>query len=120
MYDRGMGNWVEPVHGSEGADHALARVRRLRKLNEEVRARRDDFHDGDAVMHSVMCECPEDECAVTLDVAAHELAHARGQEHWYVVGPDHVTVGMDVLRRAATFCVVAYVDVSERQLPPLP
>jgi hypothetical protein len=65
-------------------------ARRLRRMNETIRARIDEFRGGPPPRYVVMCECPAPGCAEMLEIERSAYQAIREEPGWYVVASEHV------------------------------
>jgi hypothetical protein len=82
-----------------GIDRSLAEnQRRFRLANEQIdRARIELGFDGEAV--PFLCECADRSCTDVLPLTPDEYARARAKGDRYVLLPEHVPAGEDVVER---------------------
>lgn len=78
---------------------------RLRRMNDAVRQRRDEFGGDPADVHSLMCECAAATCSEMLRIAVAELDAARLEPTTFIVAPEHVG-DIPVVARAKSHVVV--------------
>jgi hypothetical protein len=72
--------------GEQGIDGAL----RLRRMNESVRSRIDEFRGGPPPRYVVMCECLVPSCSEMLEIPRDEYRTVRSDARHFIVSGDHV------------------------------
>ena len=88
-----------------GVDRSLAEnQRRFRLANERIdRARIELGFDGDAV--PFLCECPDLGCTEVMALSPDEYALARAEDDRFVVLPDHVPQGEEIVMRRNGYAI---------------
>ena len=80
---------------------------RLRRLNERLRQRVDEFQGTKPNVYLVMCECLDIDCEQMLEVAREEYDAVRAEPSAFLVARSHVREpAMRLLRELDTLSVV--------------
>jgi hypothetical protein len=83
-------------------------AQRLRRMNETIRARIDEFRGGPPPRYLVMCECPSPGCSEMLEIERAAYRDIREESSWYVVASEHVDLAvMQLVRSEGGLAIVA-------------